>query len=62
MKLLFEQSRGLVVFAGKKNNASRTVIAAVVPCVVFVVLIVSICAYLRLRKAKEIVECKLRFL
>ncbi|KAF3451647.1 hypothetical protein FNV43_RR07742 [Rhamnella rubrinervis] len=41
---------------GKKRNKSRTVIDRYVPRVAFMVVIVSICAYLRLRKATERVE------
>ncbi|KAF3451641.1 hypothetical protein FNV43_RR07736 [Rhamnella rubrinervis] len=41
---------------GKKRNTTGTVIAAVVPCLGFVAVIISICTYLRLRKTKERVE------
>ncbi|KAB1202814.1 Cysteine-rich receptor-like protein kinase 29 [Morella rubra] len=38
---------------GSKKNTSRTVIIIVVPTVAFVVLITSVCIYLRVRKPKE---------
>ncbi|KAF3450457.1 hypothetical protein FNV43_RR06540 [Rhamnella rubrinervis] len=38
---------------GKKSNTSRTMITVAVPTAVCVVLIIFICAYLRLRKAKK---------
>ncbi|KAG2688128.1 hypothetical protein I3760_09G079900, partial [Carya illinoinensis] len=42
--------------AGSKSNTSRTVIIIVVPTVAFVVLIISICVYLRLRRPREKVK------
>ncbi|KAG6658114.1 putative receptor-like protein kinase At4g00960 isoform X1 [Carya illinoinensis] len=42
--------------AGSKSNTSRTVIIIVVPTVAFVVLIISVCVYLRARKPREKVE------
>ncbi|KAF3450460.1 hypothetical protein FNV43_RR06543 [Rhamnella rubrinervis] len=41
---------------GKKRNTTGTVIAAVLPCLGFVVVIISICSYLRLRKTRERLE------
>ncbi|KAG6695126.1 hypothetical protein I3842_09G080600 [Carya illinoinensis] len=42
--------------AGSKSNTSRTVIIIVVPTVAFVVLIISVCVYLRVRRPREKVE------
>ncbi|KAG7983850.1 hypothetical protein I3843_04G127100 [Carya illinoinensis] len=42
--------------AGSKSNTSRTVIIIVVPTVAFVLLIISVCVYLRARKPREKVE------
>ncbi|XP_060670231.1 cysteine-rich receptor-like protein kinase 10 [Ziziphus jujuba] len=40
----------------KKTNTTRTIVLVVVPTVVFVALIISVCAYLKFKKAKERVE------
>jgi hypothetical protein len=46
------------IFAGNGTSTSRTVIIIVVPTVAFVVLIVSFCIYLRVRKPRDKAEGK----
>jgi uncharacterized protein YpmB len=50
-----------MVFAGpgSKSNTSRTLIIIIVPIVAFVVLIISICIYFRVRRRpREKIESK----
>ena len=59
----FIELKFMVSAGNNKSNTSRTalIIAILVPLVVAVLLILSVCTYLRMRKAKKKVESKLKY-